>query len=100
MRELGIGVAGDYMSMYVATGEGEQPALAEHLGNNRYVAYTGSSNGTLNRANLATIDLAFNGWIDHMTLRQPWQNPLGSVIDLISRERCESQEHRLRLTRR
>jgi hypothetical protein len=100
LRRFSIGVAGDYISLYLSRVEGEDPAVAEDLGANRYVAFTGETFATLNPASLSTIDLVFDGSIDVVTLR----SPLGTAYmlppaDVISKEHCTSPEHRLVLSR-
>jgi hypothetical protein len=99
MRRLTIGVAGDYISLFIYRGEAD-PGLAEDLGSNRYVSYVGESKATLNRASLSMIDLTFDGTIEAVVTRDtlgPTYAPLPA--NLVSKERCTSQFHRLVLTR-
>lgn len=101
-REHHIGVAGNYMTLYLTAGDSQdEPAIVEHLGDSRYVAFAGSTTAPVNRASLANIAVAFDGAIEHLELRHPL--PGRYVIgpgEIISQQRCESSEHRLLLVRR
>ena len=99
MRHLYIGVAVDYISLFVYSGEAD-PGLAEDLGLNRYVSFVGSSSATVNRASTSKLDLTFDGTIEAVTT----QRPLGAAYtplpsDLVSKQQCKSEYHRLLLTR-
>ena len=96
-----IGVAGTYASSWWATGEAmESPGLVESLGDNRYVTFRGVATATLNPATRQPIALTLNGTIELLGLRGPMTStnvPPGAVI---SQESCESNAHRMVLTRR
>ena len=101
LRRFGFGVAGDFVHFGLRAGHGDEPALVEDLGGNRYIAFTGAARAAVNPSNVAAFSIAFDGWIDVVSLK----NPLTSRFvvlpgELLSQVRCESSAHRLDLTRR
>ena len=100
LRRQSIGVAANYISLYLWRGEGELPAIAEDLGDNRYVSFTGETRATLSPGNLSTIELVFLGSIDVVTLRQPMDTTyFVRPSDLVAKEECAAKEHSLTLRR-
>ncbi|HEX7282361.1 MAG TPA: carboxypeptidase-like regulatory domain-containing protein [Vicinamibacterales bacterium] len=97
LREFRIGVAGNFVSMYFRRGDGDEPGLVEHLADDRYVGFTGNAAGTVNAG--TNISIAFSGSVDNLELRAPPGATL-LMANVISRQSCESSEHRLMLARR
>ena len=89
LRRFGVGVAGDYASILLQTGHGDEPGLVEQLASGEYVTFTGVAAGTVGRANTSRISLAFEGSIAHAS----------SAVGVPSAQ-CDSHEHQLLLARR
>ena len=97
LREFRIGVAGSFAGMYFRRGDGDEPGLVEHLADDRYVGFTGNAAGTVNAGNSSSI--AFSGSVDNLVLRAPPGATL-MMANVMSKQSCESSEHRLMLARR
>ncbi len=102
-----IGVAGQVV--YFDLHGGHDPSLVEQLDRTTYLAYSGSARTTVSASAPATISAPFDGWIDYCMMRSPMGlayicgtdndgNPIPGAS--VTRNHCESPNHRLTLTRR
>jgi hypothetical protein len=98
-RAAYVGVAGNFVRGYWASGEGEQPGLIEALGDNRYVAYIGSAEATLTSTPGTSVELSFSGTVEYLVLRSPPSSTLIPAGQIASRETCTAADHRLVFTR-
>lgn len=87
-RRFGVGVAGDYASISLRSGHGDEPGLVEYLESDRSVRFIGSAAGTVSRASASTITLAFDGSIEH------------GFGQTTPSSQCDSRDHQLLLARR
>ena len=87
-RRFGVGVAGDYASIILRSGHGDEPGLVEFLGSDRSVRFIGSAAGTVSRAGTTPITFAFDGSIEH------------GFGQTVASSQCDSRDHRLVLARR
>ena len=87
-RRFGVGVAGDYASIILRTGHGDEPGLVEYLESDRSVRFIGSAAGTVSRASTSRITFAFDGSIEH------------GFGQTIASSQCDSRDHQLVLARR
>jgi len=92
-----IGVAGNHLSLWLHGRH--DPAIVEHLGDNTYLAFSGSAEATGVATGASTITTAFDGWIEQVALTVPlvrWYLP---VPQPLSTSTCASSHHRLTFTR-
>jgi hypothetical protein len=92
-----IGVAGNHLSFGLHGRH--DPAIVEHLGENRYLAFSGTANAPGVVTGASTITTAFDGWIEQVALAAPltkWYLPLPQAL---SKSTCDSSNHRITLTR-
>ena len=87
-RRFGVGVAGDYASIVLRSGHGDEPGLVEYLESDRSVRFIGSAAGTVSRASMSSITFAFDGSIEH------------GFGQTVASAQCDSRDHRLVLARR
>lgn len=100
-----IAVAGNYVALQF--GGGEQPALVEQLSPTSYVAFgaTASASTSANGPP-ASIATSFKGFIDYCEMTADTDIPMDGYDyrcdppRAVAHVRCESQGHRLTLTRR
>lgn len=82
-----------------------QPALVEQLSATTYVAFGGGASASVDQA-ASSIAASFDGFIDYCVMKSATELPVqGLLYDCapdraLTRTRCESNEHRLTLTRR
>jgi hypothetical protein len=82
-----------------------QPALVEQLSATTYVAFGGEASAPVDRS-VSSIAASFDGFIDYCVMKSATELPVeGFLYDCASdraltRTRCESNNHRLTLTRR
>jgi hypothetical protein len=91
-----VGVSGDYVT--VST-EGEGPSIVEQVGENRYIAFTGSAGVTVSTREVSTLSAAYRGVIEYCQLT----GPIGEYYECRSpevREQCSLSGSVLTLTRR
>jgi hypothetical protein len=93
-----VGVFADYV---VISTEGEGPTIAEHLGSNRYVAFSGAANASVPAEGVSAIAMPFAGSIEYCGLN----SAIGPYYDCAAamaaeRHECRSTAHQLTLTRR
>ena len=98
MTGFPIGVAGQRLNFWLHGGH--DPAIVESLGANAYLAFSGIAATTVDSGQASTITAAFEGWIEHVVLAAPlagpWYWPQSAAT---AKATCESQNHRLTLTR-
>lgn len=92
-----VGVFGDYVTIST---EGEGPSLVERVGENRYVAFYGTSGASVG-PDVSSISMPFSGTIEYCELA----SPIGQYYDCTGaraavRHECPSTRHQLTLTRR
>ena len=92
-----IGAAGNHMSMWL---DGRHdPSIVEDLGNNTYLAFSGTADVDIADAGVSTINATFDGWIEQVTLTSPLQQWYFPLPPLVSRATCDSTHHRITLAR-
>jgi hypothetical protein len=93
-----VGVAGDYLA--VST-EGEGPSIVEQVGQQRYVAYTGSAGAVVGTSSVTSFSAPFKGTIEYCELKSPVGQYYDCSPNLAAvRIECASNNSRLILTRR
>ena len=82
-----------------------QPALVERLSANTYVAFGGGASASVGQS-ASSIVAAFDGFIDYCVMKSATELPVEGLLyncapgRALARTRCESNNHRLTLTRR
>ena len=92
-----IGAAGTRMSLWLHARH--DPAIVEDLGDNAYLAFSGTAAATVTSGGSIAISTAFDGWIEHVVLAArlgAWYFPQPVAI---SKATCDSSNHRVLLTR-
>jgi hypothetical protein len=95
-----IGVAGNYMAIWITDGDGDLPGLVEEIGLNHYVAYTGLVSATLPGPRPGNFTAAFESFVDDVVVAAPLTTRLFSLNQEISQQRCASQDHQVIFERR
>jgi hypothetical protein len=103
-----IGVAGDYASFFLYGRH--NPAIAERLAVNTYIAFSGNAEASLATPAASSITAPFDGWIEYCVMGSAMSNGyhcgppdrIGDPISgaVITRTTCDSPHHQLVLTRR
>lgn len=92
-----IGVAGDYLGFGLYGGE--YPTVVEQVAANAYLAFDGSAAGSVGPSSVIEISASLDGWIQYCVVR----SAMGRDYDCrqaVTQGSCQSQNHRLILTRR
>ena len=92
-----IGAAGTRMSLWLHARH--DPAIVEDLGDNTYLAFSGTAAATVGHDGIIAISTAFDGWIEHVVLSGPlgaWYFPQAPAISKVT---CDSTHHQVTLTR-
>jgi hypothetical protein len=102
-----IGVAGDYVDFFLDGGH--DPPVVEQLAVNTYLALSGNAAASIGTPPGSTISAPLEGWIDYCVMPSAMSsgyncgtsNTTGDPIPgaAVTRAHCESNHHRLILTR-
>jgi hypothetical protein len=108
LNNFPIGVVGDYVNLWLHGGH--DPALVEQLAPHTYLAFSGTATASAGTSPASSISMPFDGWIDYCVLK----TPMGSIYrcgastttgepipgSATTHAHCESENHRMLLTRR
>ena len=97
LRGFPIGAAGARLSLWLHARH--DPAIVEHLGDNAYLAFSGTAEATVANDGIIAIATAFDGWIEHVVLASAMGKWFGPQPPAISKATCDSSNHRIMLTR-
>jgi hypothetical protein len=108
-NSFSIGVAGEYLGFWLHGGH--DPPVVEQLAPNTYLAFSGNARASLGATTPSTmISAPFEGWIEYCELKWPMSFPYNCGTSpqtglpipgqAVVYTHCESNNHRLTLTRR